>query len=283
MLHPRVKRALELSGLHERLKVSVVRDFYWAVVDRRWLRARRDEINFYRKLLQEFQPGDLIFDIGANVGDKTDVFLRLGARVVVVEPDETCQKIISEKFLKLRFSPKPVVIIGKAVSDEVTTKTMWVDGPKSALNTLSDKWVTALKGEQKRFDTAVSSQEFGVQKKVETVTLGQLIATHGMPFFVKIDVEGYEHIALKGLTRPVPYLSFEVNLPEFRPEAADCVHLLEKIEPRGQFNYAADCHAGLSLHDWLKAPELLEILATIQEKSIEVFWRTAAGVGRKVA
>ena len=44
----------------------------------------------------------MIFDVGANVGDKTDVFLRLGARVVSIEPDEANQEVLRGKFLRYR-------------------------------------------------------------------------------------------------------------------------------------------------------------------------------------
>src|SRR5436309_3245329 len=41
--------------------------------------------------LSEFvRPGDLCFDVGANVGRKTEAMLRLGARVVAVEPLPEC-------------------------------------------------------------------------------------------------------------------------------------------------------------------------------------------------
>jgi hypothetical protein len=32
------------------------------------------------------RPGDLVFDVGAHIGDRVASFLRLGARVVAVEP-----------------------------------------------------------------------------------------------------------------------------------------------------------------------------------------------------
>src|SRR5438270_13965693 len=96
---------LDRAGLHERLRASCVYDAYWRIADSRRIRARDDEARFYRSLLNGFRPGNLIFDIGANAGEKTDVFLRLGARVVAVEPDQRNQEVLRQKFLKFRLVP----------------------------------------------------------------------------------------------------------------------------------------------------------------------------------
>jgi FkbM family methyltransferase len=248
------------------------------MADRRRIEARSREVDFYRRLLNGYRPGDLIFDVGANAGDKTDVFLRLGARVVAVEPDEANQGILRERFLSYRLAKKPVDIIGKAVSETATIETMWIDGPGSALNTLSQKWAKTLHSDRNRFTHASYNLDFGRKREVETITLERLMATHGIPFFVKIDVEGYESKALRGLRRPVPYLSFEVNLPEFRTEGLECIELLRRLAADGTFNYAADCQRGLVLDRWVPANEISRALDQCTNESIEVFWKTSASV-----
>jgi FkbM family methyltransferase len=267
-------------GLHQRLKASFVYDLYWSIADRRRIDARGREVDFYRGLLHGFRQGDLIFDIGANDGTKTDVFLRLGALVVAVEPDERNQEILRGKFLKYRLARKPVIIVGKAVSDRNTIETMWIDGPGSALNTFSQKWVQTLRSDEKRLAHSLDRLEFAQRKEVETTTLEDLVTAHGLPFFVKIDVEGYELNVLRGMQRLVPYLSFEVNLPEFREEGLQCVELLAHLAADGKFNYAANNGDELVLAQWLDAREFSRVLEQCADESVEVFWESRVSIGR---
>jgi len=275
-----VPSVLKRAGFYQRLKGSCVHDLYWRIADRRRIDGRNQQVDFYRRLLNGFRAGDLIFDVGANAGDKTDVFLRLGARVVAVEPDERCQDILRGKFLEYRLAPKPVIVVGQAVSEKVAVETMWVDGPGSALNTLSQKWADTLRGDKKRFEHTSDVLEFAQKKSVETTTLEQLTVTHGLPFFVKIDVEGHELSTLRGMRRPVPYLSFEVNLPEFRQEGLQCLEVLENLTASGQFNYAADCRCGLVLDRWVARQQFSRVLDQCTDKCIEVFWRTPLARGK---
>jgi len=266
-----VRRLLVRVGVYERAKASWIYDLYWSFANKRILDDRRQEINFYRSLLTGFRKGDLIFDVGANLGYKVDIFLRLGANVVAAEPDELNQEILKQKFLRYRLKRKPLVVVGKAVSEKCSSETMWIDTPGSAKNTLSQKWAEALRDGDGRFGQRLS---FAECKVVETISIEQLIAAHGMPFFVKIDVEGHELSVLRGLQRPVPYLSFEVNLPEFRQEGLECIQVLGSLAHDGKFNYSPDCRRGLVLKRWISKEEILSVLDSCMDESIEIFWKT---------
>jgi FkbM family methyltransferase len=264
-----------MNSLKSRLKTSFIRDAYWAVGHRERLKVRGKEVRFYESVLAGFEKGGLIFDIGANEGAKTDVFLRLEARVVAVEPNDACSRSLEERFLDFRIHPRPVTIVKSAVSDRSGAEEMLIDGPGSAVNTLSSKWAESLKKNKATFGYKHCGLEFKQTKLVETTTIDELIARHGVPFFVKIDVEGYELSALRGLHRPVPYLSFEVNLPEFRPEGLQCIQVLAELAPTGVFNYTSDCTSGLTLREWVPANDLSAVLERCSERSIEIFWKTS--------
>jgi hypothetical protein len=118
--------------------------------------------------------------------------------------------------------------------------------------------------------------EFREKRSVETTTLEQLINEHGRPLFAKIDVEGYELSVLRGLRTAVPYLSFEVNLPEFREEGLQCVAILQSLDPEGQANYLIDCGRGVVLTHWVKPQKLAKIIRECSESCIEVLWRSSA-------
>ncbi len=267
----RLQGLLGRLGIHQRLRGSRLYDAYWAIADHRILARRSQEVRFYQNLLRGLPDDPLIFDIGANHGSKVDIFLRLGARVVAVDPDETNEHILRERFWRYRLRRKPVYIVRKAASDRVANEVMWIDEPGSAKNTLNPKWVAALREDTSRFGHSLT---FAGEKRVETTTLDDLIAAYGTPHFIKIDVEGFEHNVLKGLHQRIPFLSFEVNLPDFLPEGNECISLLSGLAPEGCFNYTSDCQGGLALEKWVEAPQLRDVLSVCRDDSVEVFWTT---------
>src|SRR5579862_6187742 len=134
-----LRRALRSLGLYDWLKEdSVVYDLYRYLRDGTPLTWRAQEVAFYRDLLAGLPPPLLVFDLGAHRGRTTQAFLKLGASVVAVEPDERSRSILARRFRAGR-PGSPVTLVGMAASDSVRRETLWVALPGAGINTLSEK------------------------------------------------------------------------------------------------------------------------------------------------
>jgi FkbM family methyltransferase len=201
--------------------------------------ATRARIPFYRQFVR---GGDLVFDVGANVGDRAAIFARLGARVVAVEPMGSLARR-----LRLRFAlTRRVRIVRAAVGAEVGTAQLAVCDAAPTINTLSTAFQT-----QSRF---AGDYRWDRTETVRVTTLDHLIRRYGVPAFCKIDVEGFEASVLAGLSRAIPYVSFEFTR-EFLDQALLCVGRLTALG-YARYNVALGEDARLLLPDWVSGQEV---------------------------
>lgn len=200
------------------------------------LRMRGGEARFYSQLIE---AGDLVFDVGANVGIKTQVFVVLGASVVAVEP-------LPAALIELQavFGRRPdVVIVAKALGARRGTARMHISTVQSGLSTMSERWIRG--GRHPR-------EIWTKEEVVEVVTLDDLIESHGLPAYCKIDVEGSEAEVLEGLSRAIDVVSFEFH-SELAAETDRCLDLLGSLGDY-RFNVAvADPSLTLALDEWVDA------------------------------
>jgi FkbM family methyltransferase len=151
----------------------------------------------YKRFLR---PGDLAFDVGAHVGDRVASFRRLGARVVAVEP----QPALVLTLRLLYAFDRDVAIEPVALGPQSGTIELKLNPPNPTVATASTDFIAAAKGAP-----GWEEQRWTKTKTVAMKTMDELIAKHGIPRFVKIDVEGFEDAVLAGLHHPLPILSFE--------------------------------------------------------------------------
>jgi FkbM family methyltransferase len=203
---------------------------------------------FYSDLLA---PGELCFDVGANVGNRVEAFLEVGANVVAVEPQEYCYKFLKRKF------GKKISIETKGLSDKEETKDFYVSN-YSVVSSFSKEWIDSVKG--KRF----GNSEWKKVVKTEMTTLDKLISKYGKPSFIKIDVEGYELEVLKGLSQAIKLISFEYTVPEQTEKAIECISQIEKLNKNIQCNYSSGESMQFSLPHWISSQEMKEFIKSEQ-------------------
>ena len=159
------------------------------------------------------QLGDLVFDVGAHVGDRVATFRRLGARVVAVEPQPALVRV-----LRLLYGRSALVAIEATAVGRVAGRTLlMINTDNPTVSTASPAFVSAA-----RDAPGWESQHWMTSVSVPVTTLDALIGKHGVPAFIKIDVEGFEDEALRGLSYQVKALSFEFTTIQ-RPVALACV------------------------------------------------------------
>lgn len=154
---------------------------------------------------------DLVFDIGAHVGDRVAAFRSLGARVVAVEPQPALVKL-----LRLLYR-RDVTIVPMAIGRAAGTVAFRLNLANPTVSTASDAFIAAAADAE-----GWSSERWTARVEVPVTTLDALIEQFGEPRFIKIDVEGFEAEALAGLSRPVAALSFEFTTIQ-RDVARACV------------------------------------------------------------
>jgi FkbM family methyltransferase len=172
------------------------------------------------------QPGDLVFDIGAHVGDRVAAFRRLDARVVAVEPQPALAMILRLLYARDR----KVAIEAVAVGSHAGNIALNINLDNPTVSTASPDFIAAAANAPEW-----RGQAWSKRVTVPLTTLDALIARHGLPAFIKIDVEGFEAAALAGLTQAVTALSFEFTTIQ-RDVALAC---LERCVVLGYANFNA--------------------------------------------
>jgi FkbM family methyltransferase len=240
----RLKSILKQTPAYGWLKASRARRRLaeWTPHDRRML-------EFYSSLVS---PGDLCFDVGANIGNRVKIFLELGARVVAVEPQRECARV-----LETAFGRHPRFTLVEQALGETEGEAEMLLSDADPISSLSREWIAAV-SESGRF----SGRRWDRRRVVSMTTLDQLVARHGVPAFAKIDVEGFEASVVQGLSTPLKALSLEFT-PEFLESTFRCFDHLEKVGDI-RLNLSFEESMRWALDAWVDRREMVAVLSELR-------------------
>lgn len=216
---------------------------------------------FHQRALTHFyaqfvKPGDVCFDVGAHVGNRVRVWNRLGARVVAMEPQPQCMRL-----LQRWYGGQPnVVLLEQALGATPGTQTLWISRRTPTVSTTSYAWLATV-----QHADGFSSVRWDRQARIVVTTLDALIAQHGEPAFCKIDVEGGELDVLRGLTHPLKALSFEY-LPAAIDVAHGCIKRLGQLAAY-EYNWAVGEWPWLRSRTWLSPQQMATQLRHLAHRS----------------
>lgn len=140
-----------------------------------------------------------IYDIGANKGAFTKANMNKFplADFVLVEANPTLCEVLANEFK----ANNNVKIINRCVSNVDNEDIVFYISNHDTLSTASTSWVN-----NSRF---TSMNSYHGKISVPSITIDSLIKEHGEPSYIKLDVEGYELTALKGMNKNNGLISFE--------------------------------------------------------------------------
>lgn len=168
---------------------------------------------------------DLIYDVGMHVGKDTEFYLRKGFSVVAIEANPALAAVCKDRLSEHMASGR-LHVIEAAITDRVGSAKMYVCRSNSQWTTLSDE---VFQDKKRRFKAKFDAVE------VQSIDLSSILEQHGVPYYMKIDIEGCDVFCLEELqsSSELPkYISIEVGAE--RPYME--LHLLYKLGYR-QFKF----------------------------------------------
>ena len=179
----------------------------YLTIDKEHRKDNENAKTFFGSLVK---PGELCFDVGANLGQTIDCLSELGCRIISFEPNPYCVALLSKKYQ----SNINVQILPIALSSQTGTAKLHFNGTASTASL--------------RKDWPYETEE---EVDVEVSTLELMIAKLGHPDLIKIDVEGFELEVIKGLKTVVRTIVFEIH----KRETDLGIQVLEHIMSMGGF------------------------------------------------
>lgn len=168
---------------------------------------------------------DLVYDVGMHQGEDTAYYLRKGFRVVgfEAEPDlvDQCRRLFRESLDEGRLTIIEGAIVDSAGRSPGETVRFYRNPGVSVWGTVREDWA-------QRNEAAGAPSEV---IEVPAVDFSGCLSRHGMPYYMKIDIEGADLVCLQALRHFEPrpdYVSIEAEKVSFDRLVAE-IELLQGL------------------------------------------------------
>lgn len=129
----------------------------------------------------------LIYDLGAHHGGDTAFYLTKGARVVAVEANPSLAALLRQRFA-MEIRKGQCVVVEAAIMPEACSVPFFVNPRCDHWSSLSEAWATRDGGPVERYE-------------VMGVPVQALFSEHGVPYYMKVDIEGADQDVVAQLSR----------------------------------------------------------------------------------
>ena len=238
------------SGLYRAGLFKPARSVYRAIFNRSEFRSERKMRTFYSEWISR---GDVVFDVGANIGQYTEVFSSLGAHVIAIEPNPALCKGL--RLLKYQGD----VTVLPCAAGETPGRAVLHIYDRHELSTLTDLWF-------KDAPTGARAKCIG-NIEVEVTTLDSMAAEYGIPSLVKIDVEGFDDSVIRGMSFKPKVISFEFNLAF--PQVAERCLEAPLFSSSYEFNFVYGTQMDFACSAWLDRNSMKRRLTDLLSGDVE--------------
>jgi FkbM family methyltransferase len=224
-----------MDGIEAQINISNYGELRY--VEGTTVEGYRDERIVLETLIQMLQPGDVAYDIGANIGIHTIFMAKKVAeegKIVAFEPERNNYEALSKNLSLNRLNN--VIPVKAALGDKVGSENLYIR------KRIGSGAVSIIKNDDSSFCQEIETVpgDFIVQSK-----------TLPLPKAVKIDVEGYEYPVIKGLQKTLSQnicrlVCCEIH-PALLPAEVKPELLIELMKSLG-FNQIRVHHRGSEIH-----------------------------------
>ncbi len=182
----------------------------------------------------------VVYDVGMNKGEDTAYYLLRGYRVVGFEADPALVAQCRERFAEPLAEGRLTIVEGAIAATDASTVPFFSYAGTTWNGIDSSVWGSTDAGRMSRKHVAVRPREI----EVPAVDFAACLAEHGVPHYLKIDIEGADRLCLEALRafdqRP-PYISIEAEQED--PAAARAE--LDLLEELGYHEFKAVCQIAM--------------------------------------